>query len=247
MLTRWKHQEVCPEKVQQLSKELGLSPYLCSILLQRGIQSSEEAQPFLDPQIDHLHEAEQLPSLLVLARQINQARNQQEYVGLIINHSIDALASASILQQVLQAGNIKIDLHFQIPKALDQYDWCLYVGFQAPKTATKNSKDWWISPSCIPGTATSNPNILSAKGTMTYPYPELSSTGLAYKLADHLAEAKAWPLEPNNLLELVALSCTVDEYPMTGENRVMTFLGMQKIKRNPGPFFQELKRLKFLN
>ncbi|MEM6725849.1 MAG: hypothetical protein AAF598_17540 [Bacteroidota bacterium] len=247
MLTRWKHQAVCPEKVQQLSKELGLSPYLSSLLLQRGINNSEEAQPFLDPQIDHLHQAEQLQGITLLARQLDQARQQKEQIQLVINQSIDALASASIFQQILLAGQIPFQVQFSSDTDNTSENWSIYIGFQAPEGEPANPKNWWISPCFEPSDHQQKIRILSAKGTSEYPYQELSATGLAYKLADHLAEARAWPIEPNAMLELVALSCTVGEYPMTGENRIMTFLGMQKIKSKPGPFFQELKRLKLLN
>ncbi|MEM6379856.1 MAG: hypothetical protein AAF705_16780, partial [Bacteroidota bacterium] len=240
MFTRWNQQEVCPEKVKSLSKELGLSPYLCRILLQKGIQSPEEAQPFLDPQIHHLHHADQMASLVRFAKMLQQIQVKKSSIGLLVNTSIDSIIACVLLQEILATRGIAHQIYFSsLPEMIEQAQ-IIRIGFMAMPT---DNQDWWVSPMCP---SREEVNILSSKGESVYPYQDLSAAGLIYKLADYLSWNLDWPIEPNKMLELVALACAVDEFPMTGENRVMTHLGMQKIRTKPGEFFKKLIQLKFL-
>jgi single-stranded-DNA-specific exonuclease len=69
-----------------------------------------------------------------------------------------------------------------------------------------------------------------------YPYKELCGCGVGFKLMTALTERLSLPLE--NLyqhLDLVATAIAADIVPMTGENRVMAFFGLQKINTNPSP------------
>ena len=39
-----------------LQKELGIHPILCTLLVQRGITSYEQARQFFRPELEHLHD-----------------------------------------------------------------------------------------------------------------------------------------------------------------------------------------------
>jgi single-stranded-DNA-specific exonuclease len=77
-----------------------------------------------------------------------------------------------------------------------------------------------------------------------YPYKELCGCGVGFKLMTALTERLSLPLE--NLyqhLDLVATAIAADIVPMTGENRVMAFFGLQKINTNPSPGIKALIKL----
>jgi len=69
-----------------------------------------------------------------------------------------------------------------------------------------------------------------------YPYKELSGAGVGFKICEAYAlrfnvdMAKVY-----DLLDLVVISIASDIVPITGENRILAFYGLQKINENPRP------------
>lgn len=57
-----------------------------------------------------------------------------------------------------------------------------------------------------------------------YPYPHLSGSGVAYKIADHIAAQEGF--EVQDLLPLAAIGTLADVMPPKGENRAITRLGL---------------------
>ncbi|MGB0386923.1 MAG: single-stranded-DNA-specific exonuclease RecJ [Ardenticatenaceae bacterium] len=76
-----------------------------------------------------------------------------------------------------------------------------------------------------------------------YPYKHLAGVGLAWKtvLALWLAERKSplgkvrQPLNPNELLDLVALGTVADVAPLTGENRSLVWRGLNQLRHTERP------------
>ena len=65
-----------------------------------------------------------------------------------------------------------------------------------------------------------------------YPYTELAGVGLAFKLAQGLIDDKAFLA---SLLDLVALGTVVDMAPLTGENRILSRLGLAELDKRARP------------
>lgn len=69
-----------------------------------------------------------------------------------------------------------------------------------------------------------------------YPYKELTGCGIGFKLAQALAARRNLPEERvYDLLDLLAVSIAADIVPITGENRVLTFFGLQLLNSRPRP------------
>jgi single-stranded-DNA-specific exonuclease len=68
-----------------------------------------------------------------------------------------------------------------------------------------------------------------------YPYPDLTGAGMAFKLAEALYES-AGRDRPERLLELAALGTVADVGPLTGENRHIVKMGLERLNatRSPG-------------
>ena len=67
-----------------------------------------------------------------------------------------------------------------------------------------------------------------------YPYKDLSGCGIAFKLAQAYALKQDTPAEEvGHLLDLVVVSIACDVVPMTGENRVLAYFGLERINHNP--------------
>jgi single-stranded-DNA-specific exonuclease len=77
-----------------------------------------------------------------------------------------------------------------------------------------------------------------------YPYKELCGCGVGFKLITALAQQFGIDEEHYNCyLDLVATAIAADIVPMTGENRIMAFYGLQKINSDPNPGIKALIHL----
>ena len=67
-----------------------------------------------------------------------------------------------------------------------------------------------------------------------YPYKELSGCGIGFKLVQAYAQKNKIPFNDISCyLDLVAVSIASDIVPITGENRVLAWYGLQKINTDP--------------
>ncbi|MFV0236939.1 MAG: single-stranded-DNA-specific exonuclease RecJ, partial [Flavobacteriales bacterium] len=67
-----------------------------------------------------------------------------------------------------------------------------------------------------------------------YPYKELSGCGVGFKLIQAICKTQS--LSHNvyqEYLDLVAVSIAADIVPITGENRILAYYGLKKLKENP--------------
>jgi single-stranded-DNA-specific exonuclease len=78
----------------------------------------------------------------------------------------------------------------------------------------------------------------------SYPYKELCGCGVGFKLIQALAQQLQLP-ENRYLvyLDLVATAIAADIVPLTGENRILAYLGLQQINTSPCAGIQVLMKL----
>jgi single-stranded-DNA-specific exonuclease len=77
--------------------------------------------------------------------------------------------------------------------------------------------------------------VLNAKREdCSYPFDELCGCGVGFKLIQALASKRGQTLEDlTQYLDLVATAIAADIVPITGENRILTYFGLQVINSNP--------------
>jgi single-stranded-DNA-specific exonuclease len=74
-----------------------------------------------------------------------------------------------------------------------------------------------------------------------YPYDELCGCGIGFKLIQALAQKRKEPFETLlPYLDLVATAIAADIVPITGENRILAYFGLQVINTNPRPGIKAL-------
>jgi single-stranded-DNA-specific exonuclease len=77
-----------------------------------------------------------------------------------------------------------------------------------------------------------------------YPFKELSGCGVGFKLIQALASHYNLPDEKYlDLIDLVAVSTASDIVSLSGENRVLTYFGIEKLNKNPSHGLKHLIRL----
>ncbi|HEX2974489.1 MAG TPA: single-stranded-DNA-specific exonuclease RecJ, partial [Bacteroidales bacterium] len=75
----------------------------------------------------------------------------------------------------------------------------------------------------------------------SYPYKELSGCGVGFKLIQAYTRVHGIPFEKiTHYLDLVAVSIASDIVPITGENRVLAYYGLQKLNESPRTGLKEL-------
>ena len=76
MTNKWNYQPPTNEQVlkqEELSKKFRLSPAVCLLLVQRGIDTEKEVQKFLNPNIKDLHDPFEFPDMPKAVAQIGRA------------------------------------------------------------------------------------------------------------------------------------------------------------------------------
>ena len=77
-----------------------------------------------------------------------------------------------------------------------------------------------------------------------YPYKELSGCGVGFKLIQAIAQQNNIPfVQIEQYLDLVAVSIAADIVPITGENRILTYFGLQRLNRDPRPGIKAILEL----
>ncbi len=95
-------------------------------------------------------------------------------------------------------------------------------------------------PSLPPAHAVLDPK----RADCSYPYPFLSGCGIGLKILQGLLQHTGRSIQKlRSYLDLVAVSTASDIVPMTGENRVLTQLGLKVLNNNPRPGLKALANL----
>jgi single-stranded-DNA-specific exonuclease len=76
-----------------------------------------------------------------------------------------------------------------------------------------------------------------------YPFKELATVGIVFKLAEKLLEEKMTNSLRKNFLELVALATLADMMPQVNENKILTEEGLSYLKNSWRPAFQVFSKI----
>jgi single-stranded-DNA-specific exonuclease len=232
-----------------------------TLLLQRGIQSFDEANLFFRPELSQLHDPFLMKDLREAADRINSAIANNERILLFGDYDVDGTTAVALMYTFLRKHYENID--FYIP---DRYAEGYGVSYQGIDHAQAEGCALIISLDCgirsvehvayaksknidfivcdhhNPGNELPDCLVLDPKRKdCLYPYKELSGCGVGFKLLQGLVQINEWNLhELYEQLDLLAVSIGADIVPVTGENRVLCYFGMQHLNAKPRKAFQEL-------
>lgn len=241
--------------VQQLSKDLSIDNTLSKLLVQRGISTFEEAKKFFRPSLEELHDPFLLKDMNLAVSRIEKAIASNENILIYGDYDVDGTTSVSLVASYLKTITTSISTY--IPDRYDEGYGISYQGidFAADNNfsliialdcgikaidkvayATKKKVDFIICDHHKPGpkipeaVAVLNPK----RADCSYPYDELCGCGVGFKLVQALASKRGQTIEDlTQYLDLVAIAIAADIVPITGENRVLTYFGLQVINSNP--------------
>ncbi|WP_370397717.1 single-stranded-DNA-specific exonuclease RecJ [Tenacibaculum dicentrarchi] len=242
-------------KVNQLAKELSVEKTLAKILVQRNIDTFDKARKFFRPSLDDLHDPFLMKDMHIAVQRIEKAIANNENILVFGDYDVDGTTAVSLLSSYLKTIHPKVSTYIPDRYAegygvsymgidfADDNDFSLIIaldcGIKAiDKVAYASEKniDFIICDHHKPGKEIPKAvAVLNAKQEdCFYPYDELCGCGVGFKLIQGLASKRNQTIDDlMPYLDLVATAIAADIVPMTGENRTLTYFGLQVINSKP--------------
>ncbi|HWR33523.1 MAG TPA: single-stranded-DNA-specific exonuclease RecJ [Chitinophagaceae bacterium] len=265
MEKRWNILTFDKDKVQLLQHSLKIHPVLCKILIQRGIETFEQAKEFFRPQISQLHSPWLMKDMDKAVDRIIAAFHNNEKILVFGDYDVDGTTAVASMYSFLKKTYSGLD--FYIPHRYREGYGVSKAGIDFAK---ENGFSLIISLDCgiksteliayakqigidfivcdhhlpddelPPAVAILNPK----QKDCNYPYKELCGCGVGFKLITAIAERIKQPeTTVFEYLDLVATAIAADIVPITGENRILAFHGLKKANENPNPGIRALTNL----
>jgi single-stranded-DNA-specific exonuclease len=256
---RWQISEANPDLSAVIANATGLSPTIAQVLLNRGINTSEAAQIFLDPELEDLPDPKQeFPDLIKSIDRIEQAIKNGDRITICGDYDVDGMTSTALLIRTLRllGGNVEyeipsrmtegyginqrivqdchdrdVKLIITVDNGIAAYDAVALAEFLNISVIVTDHHEVPEDPSKIPpATAILNPKYQVAPHS---PYAAIAGVGVAYVLALELSDrfGKRAELE-NPLLELFTLGTIADLASLTGINRRLVKKGLRLLSQS---------------
>jgi len=241
--------------VNSLSKQLGISKTLTTLLVQRGIQTFEEARSFFRPSLDDLHDPFLMKDMDKAIDRIEKAIEKKEKILVYGDYDVDGTTAVALVYSFLKNHYDQID--FYLP---DRYKEGYGISTQGIEYAAVNNIKLIIALDCgikaiekvahakelgidfiicdhhRPGdTLPDAVAVLDPKRQDdNYPFDELSGCGIGFKLISAYVKRHNIPFSTiEQYLDLVAVSTAADIVPLIGENRTLVYFGLKRLNYYP--------------
>jgi len=265
MQKRWKILTADRQKVNVLQQSLKIHPVICKILIQRGIETFEQAKDFFRPPLTALHSPWLMKDMDKAVERVTRAVNLKEKILVFGDYDVDGTTAVASMYQFLK--KIHSNLDFYIPHRYREGYGISKAGIDFAKA---NGFSLIISLDCgiksadligyakelaidfivcdhhlpdeilPPAVAILNPK----QKDCNYPFKELCGCGVGFKLMCALSEKMQLPENAAfEYLDLLATAIAADIVPVAGENRILAFHGLIKANKNPNYGIRALSKL----
>jgi single-stranded-DNA-specific exonuclease len=235
--------------------------------VQRGIETFDQSKNFFRPALNMLHSPWLMKDMDKAVKRVMDAIANQEKILVFGDYDVDGTTAVACMYQFLISIYDETLVDFYIPHryregygvsrigidyaAREEFTLiiCLDCGIKSAdliEYAGTLGIDFIVCDHHLPdkiipkAAAILNPKQIDCN----YPYKELCGCGVGLKLIAALAEHLTLPDEHVfSYLDLVATAIAADIVPMTGENRVLAYFGLEKINDNPSPGIRALVAL----
>ena len=245
------------ETVQHLAKVLNVEDFVATLLVQRGIETFEDARRFFRPSLEDLHDPYLMKDMEKAVARIEKAIENEENILVFGDYDVDGTTAVSLVSSYLKTYYPNVATY--IP---DRYDEGYGISFKGIDFADDNGFSLIIALDCgiksIDHVAYAKARnidfiicdhhrpgeflpeavaVLDPKrDDCTYPYDELCGCGIGFKLIQALGQNRNETIDDLiPYLDLVSAAIAADIVPMTGENRVLAYFGLQVINSDPRP------------
>ena len=262
----WKQKpKIAQAAVDKLSKDINVNATLATMLINRGVENFDQAKDYFRPSLNLLHDPFLMKDMDAAVLRIAKAVKNEEHILVYGDYDVDGTTAVALMYEFLKGFYPHVDFYipdrykegygisergvryaaetgFSLIIALD----CGIKSMDKVELASELGVDFIICDHHTPGdelpkaVAVLDPKRQDCK----YPYKELSGCGVGFKLIQ--AYAKAQQLEEASLypyLDLVVVSIAADIVPITGENRILAYYGLDRINNTPRPGLKALMLL----
>jgi len=250
------------DKIKHLAQALNVEDFVATLLIQRGIETFEEAKNFFRPSLKHLHDPYLMKDMDKAVARIEQAIENQENIMVFGDYDVDGTTAVSLVSSYLKSHYPNIATY--IP---DRYDEGYGISYKGIDFADDNGFSLIIALDCgiksidhIDYAKAKNidfivcdhhrpgeilPDAVAVldpkREDCSYPYDELCGCGVGFKLIQALGKNRNETIEDLvPYLDLVATAIAADIVPITGENRVLAYYGLKVINSEPRPGIKAL-------
>lgn len=242
-------------EIDELAQVLKVDSLVAQLLLQRGITTYEEAKKFFRPQFSDLHDPFLMQDMDRAVSRIEKAITTGEHILVYGDYDVDGTTAVALMASYLRERYPNVATY--IP---DRYDEGYGISKQGIDFAADNDVTLIIALDCgikaleqvdyahqkgidfvicdhhRPGeTLPKAVAVLDPKREdCDYPYQELCGCAVGFKLIQAL-EIKSGGSVDGLIpyLDLVATAIAADIVPITGENRVLAYYGLEVINTQP--------------
>lgn len=219
---------------------------LYRLLIRRGIQSEEAAQAFLHPSDRDFHDPFLLSAMDESVKIIRQVLKDNQTICIYGDYDVDGVCASAILHEWFMAQNAHVRVY--LPSRHNE-------GYGLNENAIREIAQWADLMITVDCGVTSVELVALAKSLglevivtdhhqiaqtlpdcpvvnpllNEYPFPRLCGAGVAWKLV--------WALDGRNAameyVDIAALATVADVVSLTGENRTIVHMGLEKINARP--------------
>jgi single-stranded-DNA-specific exonuclease len=250
------------EKVQALQNALQVDETVATLLVQRGIETYEQAKTFFRPTLNDLHNPYLMKDMDKAVIRIEKAIANNENILVFGDYDVDGTTAVCLVSSYLRSYYPNVATY--IPDRYNEGYGISYVGIDYAEDndvsliialdcgiksidhviyAKEKNIDFIICDHHRPGEFL--PDAIAVldpkRADCSYPYDELCGCGVGFKLIQALAENRNQTIEDLlPYLDLVATAIAADIVPITGENRVLAKFGLEVINTKPRPGIKAL-------
>ncbi len=265
MQNRWNILKADEAKTASLQQSLKISPLICRILVQRGIDNFEKAREYFRPDLASLHSPWLMKDMEKAVGRVLAAIESKEKILVFGDYDVDGTTAVACMYRFLRG--IHNELDFYIPHRYREGYGVSKAGIDFAKNngftliialdcgiksadliayARELDIDFIVCDHHLPdellppAVAILNPK----QKDCPYPFKELCGCGVGYKLITAITDKLGLPADtPYQYLDLVATAIAADIVPVTDENRILAYHGLIKANRDPNPGIKALTKL----
>ncbi|MCQ2310936.1 MAG: single-stranded-DNA-specific exonuclease RecJ [Paludibacteraceae bacterium] len=263
--TIWEPSDEEQVTIARLAEELCISEPAARMLVHRGIATALDARSYIRPSLCNLHDPFLMKDMDKAVNRLEHAIRYQERIMVYGDYDVDGTTAVALMYTFLKmlTSNViyyipdryaegygisekGIDTaeqeHCQLIVALD----CGIKAIDKAQYAKQKGIDLIVCDHHTPGdTIPDCTAVLNMKRKdCDYPYKELSGCGVGFKLVQGYAITHGISEEQlAHLLPLLAMSIASDVVPMTGENRILAYFGLEQLNKKPSVGIQAIRQL----
>ena len=233
---------------KKLCADLGISPVLAQILINRHIKDSSAAEQFLNVSSQDLLDGALFKDMAKAVNLVKKAAAAGKKVMVFGDYDADGITALALVKETLERMGIKV-MHYLPHRLNEGYGLnesavrraveagvgllitvdCGISSHEEIKELRRNNIEVIVTDHHEPSEATLpqasaiiNPKVADSG----YKFRELAGVGVAFKFCQALSNSKMF-----DDLDIVCLGTIADSVPLTGENRVIAKAGLLRLAR----------------